>query len=198
MIDRASAAIVHARLHRLMPHSLVLFAVSLGFGWAQDPHQWPVLPLFFVYGVALALSYLNTQPHAEDAFTLCEESAPLFGRQRARASALYPVAVVVLCTLFQYAGARLNPHYTAPVGYYLSVGIAAVTCALVALSIPLRSRTNQLFYAALTFLVAFACGILALTFGTYVETAFCALVSYVALRQYGEALARYDPLPGGA
>lgn len=196
MIDRASAAIVYARLNRLWPQSFVLLGLSLAFGWAQDPHQWPVLPLFFVYGVALALSYLNTRPHAEDAYTLCEESAPLFGRQRARASALYPVAVVVGCTIFQYAGARLNPHYTAPVGYYLSVGIAAVTCVLVALSIPLRSRRNQLVYAGLTFLVAFACGILALTFGTYVETGFCAVISYVALRQYGEALARYDPLPG--
>jgi hypothetical protein len=31
--------------------------------------------------------------------------------------------------------------------------------------------------------------------GVATELAFCAIVGFVALRQYGEALARYDPIP---
>ncbi len=234
---RATLAIVKSRLRTLWPAMAVLLVVSAVFGWFQqntltsfavqnqilldEPTAWLFGPLFFTTAIAIAVAYANTRRSQNDLFAFCEESAPLFGRQRARASAIVPVAAVLGCCIAEYVGARLNPNYGTPPTFFVFDAIGAVTAMLIALSIPLRSRWNKALYVFLSFGVAILCGSIVVAainytndwievlmgnayfrdfndvWGAIAELAFATLVGFIAIRQYGESLARFDPLPGG-
>ena len=228
-------AIVRSRFHTLWPITAALLLLSFAFGWFQqnslsqfasenqvlldEPTAWLFGPLFFTTIVAIVIAYANTRSSRTDIYAFCEESAPLFGRERARASALVPVVIVLACCLAEYAGARLNPNYGTPPTFFLFDAVGAMTAMMVALSIPLRSGWNKALYVFLAFGAAVLCGFIVIAtigftndaievlFGNayfasfndlwsgIAEVAFAALIGFIALRQYGEALARYDSVP---
>ncbi|GAC1393989.1 MAG: hypothetical protein NVSMB31_13890 [Vulcanimicrobiaceae bacterium] len=236
MITRqATVAIVKSRLRTLWPVTLILLIISGAFGWIQqnslsqfahqndvllnEPEAWLFGPLVFTTAIAIAIAYANTRNSARDIFAFCEESAPLFGRHRARASALVPILIVAACSTAEYVGARLNPNYVTPPTFFIFDAIGAITAMMVALSIPLRSSWNKALYVFLALCASLLCGFIVIAAVTYTndtilvlmgdnyfvafndlwgglaELAFAALIGLVALRQYGEALARFDALP---
>ena len=142
---------------------------------------------------------------------LCEQSAPLYGRELARATALVP-CIIVTTGSFAYWFVQFITGFAAPPVFFL-LAIAAVNAStLVALSATLRSGARRYLYIAFAWITA----MLSYTLAIYVDTlrppprsvghytdvlgvgselVFCAVIGFIALRQYGEALARYDPLP---
>jgi hypothetical protein len=123
---------------------------------------------------------------------LCEQSAPLFGRELARATALAPCAIATsavcaywVCTLF------FAPVFGQAVALtFVSVNLST----LVALTAGLRHGVAR----AAALLLACGAGGAAFALSRLPEAAFPLLLAggFFALRQYGETLARYDPLPG--
>jgi hypothetical protein len=122
---------------------------------------------------------------------LCEQSAPLYGRELARATALVTCIVVTAAMLAYWAVASLYVHPAA-------AAIALAACAsyaatLVAMSATVRSGLVRVLYIAL------ACSISAAAFALMrwpagIALMFCIVSGFIALRQYGEALASYDPV----
>ncbi len=230
----ATRAIVWGRFRLLWPAALILLVSSLAVGWMQQnslsifahntrvsaaqPILWLIGPLLYTTLAAIVIAYANTRRTSGDPFAFCEECAPLFGRQRARAAALLPVIVIFACSAAEYAGARANPNYGTPPTFFLFDAIGAVSAMLVALSIPLREPFGKALYVVLAFGSSMVCGaiVVAVTmltnpaavsaqgryyvsfndlWGGTAELAFAILIGFIALRQYGEALARFDPLP---
>jgi hypothetical protein len=78
---------------------------------------------------------------------------------------------------------------------FVATAAAVVPAALTALSATLRSGSARWLYVAAAIAVSAAAFFLAAIAGSTIgELAFAAVVSFVALRQYGEALARHDPI----
>lgn len=122
---------------------------------------------------------------------LCELSAPLFGRELARATALVPCTIVTiaLCA-YWLATVALGPtSFSAAV---LSFFIANAA-TLVAICATVRRGFARVLYAVLACAVC-AAGLVIEKASAVGALAFCVFVGFVALRQYGEALARYDPI----
>lgn len=151
-------------------------------------------PLFFGSLLGIVVALLQG-PGRHLHLDWCEQSAPLFGRELGRAKALVPCAVALLATLaYCVAGAAI----AGPSGFALRFGVAAlavVACTLTALSATTRTGSQRWLYVSLAMLTS----VTAYAFITLADTlpgsiAFCALVSFLALRQYGETLARYDPI----
>jgi len=124
---------------------------------------------------------------------LCEQSAPLFGRELARARALVP------CSIATGACAA----YWLVCGWYAPVDPARALLTFAAANlagvVALRATTET--GAARWLWLGSACAIPPLTFAlqqTPIAAAIgvCTVAGFTALRQYGEALARYDPLDG--
>lgn len=141
-------------------------------------------------GVAVAVLQRGAGRFRE--LELCEQSAPLFGRELARATALVPCIIVTIALAAYWL---VSAAYARPQGFALALTAFAVYAGtLVALCAGVRTGAARVLY------VAMACAVPAVSFGltiavpTLVPIAVCALIGFVALRQYGEALARYDPL----
>lgn len=123
---------------------------------------------------------------------LCEQSAPLYGRELARATALVPCIIVSFAAASYWA---VSCVYV-PAEPLTMVGTVVVVCAatLVALYAGIRRGAARVLYTGL------ACAVPALAFVFSITTSMllCIMLAlaagFVALRQYGEALARYDPL----
>jgi hypothetical protein len=150
-------------------------------------------PLFFcgLLGVAVALTQ---GPGRHRHLDLCEESAPLYGRELARAKALAPCAVAAFVSLAYWGAQWLAGFPASPLAFAQALA-AVIACTLVALDATIRTGAARLLYLAM----ACATGAIAFTIAFYARSAvaemgFCAAIALVALRQYGEALARYDPV----
>ncbi|MBV8373521.1 MAG: hypothetical protein JOY69_09690 [Candidatus Eremiobacteraeota bacterium] len=191
MSARATFAIVDSRVraeHRTVAYACAAAAV-VGF---VAPHGLPG-PVFFcsLLGIVIALVQGPGRfPHLD----LCEQSAPLFGRQVARAKALVPCVIATLAMLAYVAAASVA-------GLRNSATVLAVTLAatvpstLTALSATIRKGPSRLLY------VVMAAGVSAIAFALAAiagsvpgALGFAVLASFLALRQYGETLARYDPV----
>ncbi|HEV3152401.1 MAG TPA: hypothetical protein VGZ02_01205 [Candidatus Baltobacteraceae bacterium] len=124
---------------------------------------------------------------------LCELSAPLYGRELARATALVPCILASAALSAYWTVAAIYAHV--PAGA-LVLSIAIVNAAtLVALRAGLASGWHKALWVAAA--CAVAGGGYALSKAPIaVAIGACVLVGFLALRQYGEALARYDPLDG--
>jgi len=141
-------------------------------------------------GVAVALLQRGAGRFRE--LELCEQSAPLYGRELARATALVPSIIVTIAVAAYWL---VSSVYVLPQMTTVAVTAFSVYAAtLVALCAGVRTGAPRLVY------VAMACAVPALAFAlTFASAALlplvvCALIGFIALRQYGEALARYDPL----
>lgn len=223
----ATIAIVRARLRSQRRLIVAACAAAVLVGLLQphgiaatyDPFEadlatrgvWLAGPMFFcsLLGIFVALAQRG------DAHTrmleLCEQSAPLFGRELARAKALVPCVIATLATL-AYWLAQFVSGFAAPPAFFVLALAAVLASTLVALTATVRSAATGALYVVLAALAtgcAYALAIYADTigpkppraFGHYndaigiaTELVFCAVVGFLALRQYGESLARYEPI----
>jgi hypothetical protein len=173
---RALRAIVGARL-RAERRTLVFACAGAAIvGYFATPNL--AGPMFFcsTIGVAIALlqgrgrhAYLDTS----------ERSAPLFGRELARAKALAPLIYAAIATLVYWIAQAAAGIRTPPLSIVLTLA-----CVLAATLVAL----NSLVFAVATVLVAFALAKSDGAVGVVTTLLFCALVGFVALRQYGESL----------
>ena len=141
-------------------------------------------------GVAVALLQRGAGRFRE--LELCEQSAPLYGRELARATALVPSIIVTLALAAYWL---VSSIYVRPELSTIAVtAFAAYAGTLVALCAGVRTGAPRIVYLIM------ACAVPALAFAltfasaALLPVAMCALIGFIALRQYGEALARYDPI----
>ncbi len=192
MTPRAFHAIVEARLRAQRRPAVVACAAASLVGFLQ-PHGVEG-PLFFgsLLGIVVAtFQGPGRHPHLD----LCEQSAPLFGRELARAKALVPCVLAALATVAYCAGAAAGGGQ-GDVALRLAIALPAVIAAtLTALSATIRYGPSRLLYVVLAVATSGAAYAIAVAGDSLAgELAFCALVAFLALRQYGEALARFDPV----
>jgi hypothetical protein len=223
----AVAAIVRARLRaqRRMIASccaasvLVAFIQPHGIVATSDPLAadlatrgvWLAGPMFFCSFIGILVALAQRGAGRMRQLELCEQSAPLFGRELARATALVP-CIAAAVAAFAYWGAQFVAGFAAPPTFFILAFAAVMATTLVALSATLRTGAARGLYvvlAAATAAVAYLLAVYADTLGPVpravghypnaigvgTELLFCAMVGFLALRQYGETLARYDPIP---
>jgi hypothetical protein len=151
-------------------------------------------PLFFcsVLGIIVALIQ---GPGRHRYLDVCEQSAPLFGRQLARGKALAPcVAVTLACVA--YSGGMLAGGATLSVDIFGGALAGSLATTLVALSATIRSGASRALYVLLAAATSVGAFMLFAQPGWRAGAAAlacCVAAGFVALRQYGEALARWDP-----
>lgn len=191
MTARALLAIVAARLRAERRALAYAFAAAFAVGILQRPGPGAAVLFCSLLGIFLAL--IQT-PGRRAHLDLCEQSAPLFGRELARGKALAPCIAAALATLANAIGLGLRSSPQEAALAFAAALVAATACTLVALCASLRAGGPRAMYVGLAGACALAAFVLAQNVGLAAELPFCAATAYVALRQYGEALARYDPV----
>ena len=217
MTRRALTAIVRSRLHGERRTTAFACATAAIVGFIQ-PHGvapitdpltadvatrsvWLAGPIFFCSAVGIALA-LAQGPGRHAFLDVSERSAPLFGRELARAKAL-AAALCATLAAFVYWLAQFLTGFAAPPTFFVLALASVVASTLVALNATLRTGTQRLLYVALAFATSAFAYLLAVyadaafsragdAIGVATELIFCALAGFIALRQYGEALARSD------
>jgi hypothetical protein len=191
MTARAVVAVLRARLYA--QRRIVFYASAAAFLAGLLEPSGIAAPLFLcsLLGVAMALVQSpGIAPHLD----LCEQSAPLFGRQMARAKALVPCVAAALAALAYALAQSLHDLRGVPITLLVVVP-ALVAAALTALSATTRRGASRVLYVALAAATSGAAFALVTSARSVPgELAFCAVVAFFALRQYGETLARYDPI----
>jgi hypothetical protein len=119
--------------------------------------------------------------------------APL-GRELARAKGLVPYLGASLAAL-SYAGAQtVRGSHDAPLDLLIALAAVAASTST-ALCASIRRGWPRILYILLAFTAGTMTYALAVTAHALLAGfAFAALATFLALRQYGEALARYDPV----
>ena len=186
----------------IQPHGIMTVTDPLGADLATRS-VWLAGPMFFCSAIGVAVAVMQG-PGRHPMLDLSEESAPLFGRELARAKAVAPVMVSFLAA-FVYWFAQFLSGFAAPPAFFVLVLFCVGASTLVALNATIRTGAARWLYVALACATAFIGYVLAVysdavvthvgdATGVASEMAFCALVAFVALRQYGEALARHDAI----
>jgi len=211
----ATLAIVSSRLQAQLPLLAVLATASFVLG-LEHAHSlsaqgdfckadstgrlmWLMYPIFLITAIGIVGAFCNQDVGVVRGLQTLEQSAPLYGRQLARARAVVPCIIVACATLTYWCGASANGAVL-PVYFAALVVSTVLSTVLIALSAGLRTGWPRLLYVLLAFGSAFIALQLGASFPCYsalaviCEIAFCSLVGFVALRAYGEALARYDPV----
>jgi hypothetical protein len=188
---RAFVAVLRARLEA--QRRILFYSCAAAFIAGLFQPSGFAAPLFLcsLLGIALALAQ---SPGLHRHLDRCEQSAPLYGRELARAKALVPcVAAAFALVAFALAEALRG---AAGLPIIILVAFAALVAAtLTALSATIRRGAPRVLYVALAASACCAAYVLAaIAHSIYAELAFCAIVAFLGLRQYGEALARYDPI----
>jgi hypothetical protein len=182
-----------------------------GIGAMADPRLadvatrsvWLAGPMFLCSTIGVALAVVQG-PGRHPYLDTNERSAPLFGRELARAKAIAPVVAATLATLVYWA-AQFLTGFAAPPTFFILALASVIASALVALNATVRTGTARaaaLLLAALTVAIAYVLSLYADpqtphrgdAIGVASELLFCAAVGFFALREYGESLARFDPL----
>ncbi len=186
----------------IQPHGIMTMTDPLGADLATRS-VWLAGPMFFCSAIGIAVALMQG-PGRHAMLDLTEQSAPLFGRELARAKAVVPVVVSFLAA-FVYWFAQFLSGFAAPPAFFVLVLFCVSASTLVALNATIRTGAARSLYVALACATAFIGYVLAVysdaalthsgdALGVASEVAFCALVAFVALRQYGEALARHDAI----
>lgn len=191
MTARVAIAVLRARLYA--QRRVVFYACVAAFvaGFVQPDGLAAPLFLCALLGITTALAQSpGLHPHLDS----CEQSAPLFGRHLARAKALVPCVAAALAVAL-YAVAQ-TLHGMPNVAITFATALAAVLAAtLTALSATIRRGAPRVLYVAFAAAVAVAAYALVVEARSLLaELLICAIVAFLALRQYGEALGRYDPI----
>ena len=190
----ATIAIVSARLRKELRLMLLCAAACSSLAYLQRYDEGLAqfagcLVFSTLAGIAVALLQRGSARLRE--LELCEQSAPLYGRELARATALVP-CIIVLCACFSYWA--VDSWYANPPIAYVALSSTAVCAAtLTALCGTLRTGAARTLYVAAACAIALAAFAFASS-AAVIAIAGCAGAGFVALRQYGEALARYDPI----
>jgi hypothetical protein len=191
MTRRALAAVVRERCRA--DRRTILFAVTSSaiVGFLQ-PRDAAALAgsMFFCSTIGIAIALL-VGPGRYPYLDLCERSAPLFGRELARAKALVPALVAVVTTLVYWCAHSMSGLSAPPALFVLLSLACTLASTLVALGATIRTANARLLYVALAFATCTAAYVLALA-SSAAELGFCIVVAFIALRQYGETLARFD------
>ncbi|HEV7179950.1 MAG TPA: hypothetical protein VGN11_08765, partial [Candidatus Baltobacteraceae bacterium] len=122
----------------------------------------------------------------------------------ARAKALVPAIAAFLAAVV-YWFAQFLSGFAAPPAFFVLVLFCVLASTLVALNATVRKRPSRWLYIGLacaSAAIAYVASVYGDAFVTHIgdaigvgsELVFCAVVGFIALRQYGEALARYDSL----
>lgn len=194
MRGAATLAIVTTRLRKEAPALALCAGVCAAAAYLQrfgDASVQLASALVFGTLAGIAIAMLQRAPGRFREIELCESCAPLYGRELARATAAVPLAAVVGSLAAYWCVAAF--YERAEADAVMLSALAAGTATLLALAAMVSSS------AARSALLLFACAAgaaayllydapIAVAIGAYVVSV------YVALRQYGEALARYDPL----
>lgn len=209
MRARPMFAIVFARLHaerRAIGYTIATaviagFVAPHGIEARTDPHYaslairsiWLAGPMLFCSALGMISALLQVAGRDPD-LDLCELGAPIFGRELARARALTPCIIATLAT-FSYWGAQWARGFAAPPSYFILAWVTVLAATLVTLSATVRSGPSRWLYVGIAASVTSLCYGLAvyanaLAFGMILALA----AGFIALRQYGETLARFDPL----
>lgn len=183
----ATLAVALTRLHRdaALAYAAALTCALLAYLQRNDDrfvHLAGALVFCSIAGAGSALM-LHARRHRE--LALCEEAAPLYGRELARARALVP-AVVAGCGALAYwiVSALYRPFDAAFFALTIAASFAAAAAALCA-GIE-RGAKRAIFLAmaaAAAFLCFTLCGIPA------AGIAVAGAAAYAALRHYGEVIA---------
>ena len=186
----------------IQPHGIAAITDPLGADLATRS-VWLAGPMFFCSTIGLAVALLQG-PGRHPVLDASEQSAPLFGRELARAKALVP-AVVTTIAAIAYWLAQFLSGFAAPPAFFAMALACVLATSMVALNATLRENAARWLYVALACATAASAYTLAVygdalfhqhgdAIGVGSELTFCAIVGFAALRQYGEALARYDPI----
>jgi hypothetical protein len=192
--SEATIAIVRSRLQRELPILSIASAACALLAYLQrydnaDARTAGCIVFATLAGVACALLMRGFGRHRE--LDLCEQSAPLFGRELARATALVPC---IIATAAVAAFWLVTAFYAPPAASGVAVSaLCAYAATLTAMCATVRTGWTRLFYVALAGCLS-ASGFMLMQTSTLLALLFCALAGFIALRQYGEALARYDPV----
>jgi hypothetical protein len=192
MTGRALAAMVQARLYVSRGFVLYACAAAALAAWLAPAGAAVPLLLCSALGIVAALEQTpGRHPHLDR----CEQSAPLFGRELARAKALIPCAAAIAAVAV-YAAVQIVRGLPDTGETAWTAGVAVVATTLVALSATLRRGWTRVLYVVSAGAVAGAAYAVAVVAPRSIaaESLFCAVVAFIALRQYGETLARYDPV----
>lgn len=192
-----TVAIISTRLQRQTVQTLFVTCASALFAALQmhsDLAAHAAGAAFFgsLAGIYLAIGQRGGRMRELD---LCEQSAPLYARELARAGALVPCigATMAIAAYWIVAAISSGPNVLAPAPVILSI-VCANAVTVIALCATVRAGFNQAFYIVLAAALAFT--VVAIEF-PQPPAAFllCAIAGFIALRQYGEALAAWDPIP---
>lgn len=196
----AFACITAAIVGFIQPHGVSPIADPLTADLATRS-VWLAGPVFFCSAIGIALALVQG-PGRHPYLDIAERSAPLFGRELARAKAVAPAITAALAALVYWLAQFLS-GFAAPPTFFILALASVLASTLVALNATLRSGAQRLLYVALAFATSAVAYTLAVyadavvtragdALGVATELAFCGVVGFVALRQYGEALARSD------
>lgn len=188
---RATLAILEMRL-RSERRTLVFTcaaAALVGFLVPQG-YSGPVSFCTLLGIVAALVQSPGRFPHLD----LCEQSAPIYGRQLARAKASVPCAIVAIATVAYVAAAAFAGLREIPLTLVVTLA-AAIPSTLTAMSATIRTGLARALYVAMAAAIgATAFALAAVATSLAGELGFSVVASFLALRQYGETLARYDPV----
>lgn len=218
MTQRALLAIVRGRLHAERRTTAFACAAAAVVGFIQ-PHGiatitdpltadvatrsvWLAGPMFFCSTIAIALALVQgpgRHPHLDTS----ERSAPLFGRELARAKAIAPGVTATTAALVYWFAQYLS-GFAAPPTFFLLALASVLASSLVALNATTREGAARAACIALAFAIttmAYALAVYADRAAGYTGDAigvgcaltFCVLAGFFALREYGESLARAQP-----
>ncbi|HLI96431.1 MAG TPA: hypothetical protein VKT72_10135 [Candidatus Baltobacteraceae bacterium] len=191
----ATVAIVTARLTKERRVLLLAVAACALLAYVQRyDDAWARLAGCLVFGtlIGIAVALLQRGAGRFRELELCEQSAPLFGRELARATALVPCIIVTFALTAYWIVSAVYLRPNAPAVALTAVAVYAGT--LVALCAGVRSGAPRVLYIAMACAVPALAFLVAVALTPIVSVAACAAAAFVALRQYGEALARYDPI----
>jgi hypothetical protein len=173
---QALRAIVGARL-RAERRTLAFACASAAIvGYFATPSL--AGPMFFCSTIGIAIALLQG-PGRHTYLDTNERSAPLFGRELARAKALAPLISATIATLVYWAA-----QFAGGAGAPLPSVILTLTCVLAATLVALTSTVLAIATVVVTFALAKSGGAI----GVATPLLFCVIVGYFALRQYGESL----------
>ena len=195
MRGAATIAIVGTRISKERRVLVLAAAACALLAYVQrydDPagHVAGCLVFGTLIGIAVALLQRGAGRFRE--LELCEQSAPLYGRQLARATAIVPCIIVTLALAAYWLVSSM--YARPPVTAVAFIALAVYAATLVALCAGVRAGGARVLYIVMACAVPAVAFGLVLTANAAVALSVCALIGFVALRQYGEALARYDPV----
>jgi hypothetical protein len=197
MYESTASAIAFTRLQRMAGQILYVAAASALFAALQmhldlAAHATGSILFGSLAGIYLALAQRGGRMRELE---LCEQSAPLYARELARAIALVPCVGVAIAIAAYWLVTLISsgPSTVAAMPVFLSIACACAV-SIVALCATVRAGVWQLSYLLLA--GALAAIVAALEFPQPPAAfLFCAMAGFIAVRQYGEVLARWAPIP---